>query len=48
MVLETQMNSLMMILLVTKTYGENALGSGCQRFEDKEERFGYSQNGNEY
>lgn len=39
MVLETQVSSLLMTSLEAKSSGENLVGSGCQRFEDREKRF---------
>lgn len=37
-VLETQVSSLLMTSLETKSAGKNLVRSGCQRFENREER----------
>lgn len=37
-VLETQVSSLLMTSLETESSGENLARSGCQRFENREER----------
>lgn len=37
-VLETQVSSLLMTSLETKSAGKNLVRSGCQRFENRKER----------